>query len=247
MSESVLSLAGAKGRLLMRRCFVTRRLALGLTLALVGLVSQDVVSAQTLAETQQLADQGLAAAQNYLGTMYRTGEGVPHDDTQAVAWYRKAADQGLDRAQYNLGVAYRAGEGVPQDFTQAVVWLRRAADQGLAAAQASLGDMYRNGEGVPQDFTEAVAWYRKAAEEGDAGGQSKLGFMYFKGGGVPQDYVEAHKWLNLAASRVTGDEPKKLFAVARDLVAKQMTPAQIPEAQKRATEWQAAFEKRPAE
>ena len=46
-----------------------------------------------------------------------------------------------------------------------------------------------------------------------------------------------------AASRVTGDEQKE-YAESRDGLAKQMTPAQIAEAQKRAADWQAAFEKR---
>ena len=70
--------------------------------------------------------------------------------------------------------------------------------------------------------------------------------MYFQGQGVPQDYVEAHKWINLGTSRVTGDTQKER-AEARNLLAKQMTPAQLAEAQRLAREWQAAFEKRQAE
>jgi TPR repeat protein len=38
-------------------------------------------------------------AQNDLGFMYSTGEGVPQDDTEAGRWYRLAADQGLAEAQ----------------------------------------------------------------------------------------------------------------------------------------------------
>ena len=48
--------------------------ALGLTLSLVGLVSQGTTSAQTLAETQQKADQGDADAQFSLGFMYLIGD-----------------------------------------------------------------------------------------------------------------------------------------------------------------------------
>ena len=59
---------------------------------------------------------------------------------------------------------------------------------------------------------------------------------------MPQDDVEAHKWFNVAASRATGDGQKE-FVEARDALAKQMTPAQVAEAQRLEREWQAAFEK----
>ena len=57
------------------------------------------------------AEAGDAGAQNDLGFMYDTGEGVPQDDAEAARWYRLAADQGHAGAQYNLGArrAARAG------------------------------------------------------------------------------------------------------------------------------------------
>ena len=55
------------------------------------------------------------------------------------------------------------------------------------------------------------------------------------------DYVEAHRWFNLAASHVTGDEQRE-YAETRDALAKKTTRAQLAEAQRRAAEWQAAFE-----
>ena len=42
---------------------------------------------------KQLADQGHASAQLYLGRMYEFGWGVPQDAAEAAKWYRKAADQ----------------------------------------------------------------------------------------------------------------------------------------------------------
>ena len=70
--------------------------------------------------------------------------------------------------------------------------------------------------------------------------------MYHNGEGMPQDYVEAYRWLILAVSNATGDTQNK-SAEIRDATAKQMTPAQLAEAQRLAREWQAAFEKRQAE
>jgi len=85
---------------------------------------------------------------------------------------------------------------------------------------------------------------QQKAEQGDPEAQCNLGFLYRTGQGVPQDDVEAaHKWLNLAAAASMGCSEKR-YADARDSLAKMMTPEQIAEAQKRANEWLAAFEKR---
>jgi uncharacterized protein len=41
-----------------------------------------------------LAEQGVAAAQSYLGFMFETGRGAPQNYTEAAMWYRRAAEQG---------------------------------------------------------------------------------------------------------------------------------------------------------
>ena len=70
------------------------------------------------------------------------------------------------------------------------------------------------------------------AERGDAFAQFILGSMCESGEGVPQDYVQAHMWFNLAAAAGDAAAPHN-----RDLVAAMMTPAQIAEAQRLASEW----------
>ena len=94
-----------------------------------------------------------------------------------------------------------------------------------------------------QTETAGIAALRVLANAGDAEAQNDLGYAYDIGQGVPQDYVESHKWHNLAASRASA-ENQKIYAGIRDLVAAEMTPAQLAEAQKLAREWLAAFEKR---
>jgi len=92
--------------------------------------------------------------------------------------------------------------------------------------------LYDSGKGVHQDSFEAVKWYRKAAEQGIAAAQANLGNMYAQGKGVPQDYVKAHKWYNLAGAGGNNQGKQN-----RDVLEKKMTPSQVTEAQKLASEW----------
>jgi uncharacterized protein len=70
-----------------------------------------------------MAEQGVPAAQSYLGFMFETGRGVPQNYTEAAMWYRRAAEQGDSRAQYSLGLLYDRGQGVPRDIVEASKWL----------------------------------------------------------------------------------------------------------------------------
>jgi TPR repeat protein len=85
---------------------------------------QDYVSASQ--NFIPLAEQGVAAAQSYLGFMFETGRGIPQNYTEAAMWYRRAAEQGDARAQYSLGLLYDRGQGVPRDIVEASKWLNLA-------------------------------------------------------------------------------------------------------------------------
>ena len=91
--------------------------------------------------------------------------------------------------------------------------------------------MYYDGKGVSQDYSTAVKWYSLSAKQGNVGAQNFLGVMYGLGNGVIQDNVYAHMWFNIAASQ--GDENA---VKGRDMIAKEMTPADISTAQKLARE-----------
>jgi len=159
---------------------------LGLVVGLVGLVAagpfEDEAATYAVAAAaygrgdyatalrlwRPLANQGNAAAQYYLGTMYGNGLGVPVDSAASKSWWRKAADGGYAEAQMMLGRLYENGLAVPLDYSTAMSWWRRAADQGYAEAQYHLGFMYQYGMGVPQDYSAAARWYRMAANQGNA-------------------------------------------------------------------------------
>ena len=123
------------------------------------------------------------------------------------------------------------------DYATAFQILRPLAEHGDVHTQLSVGLMYREGQGVQRDYAQAVVWFLKVANQGDNPhgeidlAQNALGEMYRDGLGVPQDYVRAHMWFNLAASH-------GLFGRKdRDDLAAKMTPAQIAEAQRLASEW----------
>jgi len=152
------------------------------------------------------------------------GKGIPPEGAD------HAEDHGLAEVAFQAGVdAYERG-----DYETALKEWRPLADQGYAGAQNELGAMYEEGKGVPQDYTEAVKWYRLAADQGVAPPQHNLGRMYATGRGVPQDYVQAHMWFSLSAARGNEDAPMLM-----DRAAKEMTPAQLAEAQRLAREWKA--------
>jgi len=93
-----------------------------------------------LAELRVDANAGSARAQFFLGIAYDTGMGVPHDDVEAVSWYRQAAERGNAAAQFNLGALYYSGQGVPQDYVEAHKWRNLAASRASAETRQQYGD-----------------------------------------------------------------------------------------------------------
>ena len=150
------------------------------------------------------------------------------DYATALRLLRPLAEQGNARAQSTLGFMYANGRGVAKDDAAAVSWYRKAAEQGYVRAQLDLGGIYE----TQNDDVAAASWYRKAADQGLAFAQHDIGVMYAAGRGVAQDYVQAHMWFNLSAAQGNAGAVKN-----RNLIAAHMTPAQLAEAQRLASEW----------
>lgn len=140
---------------------------------------------------------------------------------------------------YDKGLkAYERG-----DFSAALQEWRPLAKQGNASAQFNLGQMYFLGRVVSQDYAEALNWHTLAAEQGDSRAATTIGSMYATGRGVRQDFVRAYMWHALAVEH-GGRYPyfTRDARVARDDVARRLTPEQIAEGQKLAGEWMARQE-----
>lgn len=118
------------------------------------------------------------------------------------------------------------------DFATALREWQPLADKGDVHAQFYLGLLYENGDGVPRDIAKARQWYEKSAAQNGANAQFYLGLLSAFGQGGPIDLVQAYMWYSLAA-----ENGHQGAAVYRGDLAKEMTPAQIAEARKRAREW----------
>ena len=79
------------------------------------------------------------------------------------------------------------------------------------------------------DYAAALREWTPLAEKSDAEAQNNLGVVYFEGQGARQDYVTAHMWANIAPVNGSEIAPK-----IRNVITKEMSPAQIHAAQKRA-------------
>ena len=110
--------------------------------------------------------------------------------------------------------------------------LRKLADQGDAEAQWQMGVRFHNAEGVPHDDAQAMQWFQRAAEQGHVTAQSALGAYYFAARGVPKDLSKAYFWSVIAMAQ--GDEISK---GRLELLASQMTHAQVDAARQQAEAW----------
>ena len=146
-----------------------------------------------------LAEQGDPVAQNLIGVMNKTGQGMPIDYKAAFTWYSKSAEQWNAFAQNNLGVMYEYGLGVSADIDKAMEFYRLSANNNCAAAKHNLGHIYAG----RKDYAEALAWYRRAAEQGFADSQLNIGLMYEYGLGVNKDLNIALSWYKAAMSGET--------------------------------------------
>jgi len=190
-----------------------------------------------LREFKVAAERGDDRAQMALGFMYDRGDGVAVDHAAAIRWYRKAAEQGHAGAENGLGEMYAGGRGVPRDEREAAKWFRRAAERGNPVAQNNLGRACAMGLGVARDHREAIAWFRRSADQGYPEGQLNLGLAYANGHGVAPNPVAAYKWISIAAKHLSAGPHRELVARERDRLARILTPAEIAEAERLASQW----------
>lgn len=150
------------------------------------------------------ANNGMAEAQNMLGTCYYNGYGVDKNSDLAFEWYTKSAENGSSNAQYMLGWAYTNAS----QYDGAYHWLKKSAEQGNAYAQKELGILYYWGRGVVEDNDLAFEWFSKSAKNGYGWGQYWLGSMYQSGYGTNKNREAALKWYHTSLNSNPDNELK---------------------------------------
>jgi GAF domain-containing protein len=131
--------------------------------------SSNSIDTSTLAQLQQLAEQGDPLAQNALGLRYAQGDGVKLDEEEAARWFTKAAEQGNVAAQSKLGSLYWVGRGVPASLHDAYFWTvlaRAGGDKGSKELAKLIGDhMTRaQSEQIEQDANTWLQQHQASAK-----------------------------------------------------------------------------------
>jgi hypothetical protein len=142
-------------------------------------------------------------AENNLGLLYATADGVPEDGVRAARWLRRPAEEGVAIAQNNLALLYAMGRGVKRDVAEAVRWFSLAADEGVAISQENLGVLYANGDGVPKDMIQAHRWLNLSRINGQGTAAEKLATI--ERGMSAQDIARAtelaQQWLDVRRAK----------------------------------------------
>lgn len=123
-------------------------------------------------ELKRSASARHSSSQYALGCIFRDGNGVPQDYSEAMKWYKLASNQGHKKAQYEMAVLFENGKGIPKDYRyakgSAKKYYYRSAKKGYALAQYSVGKMYEFNTLGPKYLDKAHKWYKLAADQGNA-------------------------------------------------------------------------------
>lgn len=143
-----------------------------------------------------LADAGDPKAQNDVGIMYETGQGLNANFKIASKYYEMSANQGYSEGECNFGLVKKA----QKKYQEAVELFQKSANQGNMCGEHYLAVMYQHGKGIRRDYTKALEYYKKSADKGYSLAQSNLAVMYEKGKGTKINLSEAIHYYELSAN-----------------------------------------------
>lgn len=109
------------------------------------------------------AKQGDPVAQDGLGYLYLSGQGVKKDEKLANIYFRKSAEQGYADGQFYLGKSLLNA----RQYKEGAYWSEKAARQGNVDAQFNMALLYKDGLGVKQDVGYMYFWFNVAARNGN--------------------------------------------------------------------------------
>lgn len=127
------------------------------------------------------ADRGDAAAQDFVGHLFFSGNGVPRSPEIAFGYFKAAATKSA-QAGYNLGQCHFGAQGTEQNTAKALEAWKKAAEMGSGRAASSAAMIYLAGDGVPADPAEGLRLAKRAVELNDPSGLVVLGELHFRSG-----------------------------------------------------------------
>lgn len=77
-----------------------------------------------------------------IGDLFKAGEVLPRDYTQAINWYTQAANEGDVPAMVELGMYYASGASGNEDCGNAIKWFNEAANGGSLESKRNLVWLY---------------------------------------------------------------------------------------------------------
>lgn len=140
----------------------------------------------TMAYMTELAQDGYAPAQVYLGRVY-------YDRGEyniGLKWYLLAAEQDYPRVYFNLARSYDEGLGIEKNYKKAFEYFQLGAKYGDLNCCGFVGWCYYCGFGVDRDYHLAYKWCKSVSEE-SMGACYILGFLYKHGRGIPKDLEQS--------------------------------------------------------
>lgn len=174
---------------------------------------------------RQAAEAGDADAQEELAGVYSELDfsGMPHDDVEAVKWFRKAAEGGSYRAKQRLVLMLQEKRGEISPHDEDILGWEKEQEPSNAGMMltpmtredmlnvidaANSGDadkLYLAGlsflNGFPkQDYGKAFKLLKSSADRGYVPAIVYMGILYEKGLGVATNYEEARRWYELASN-----------------------------------------------
>jgi TPR repeat protein len=175
------------------------------------------------------ADGGKALARWKLGSMYASGDGVPHDDAKAYQYFSQIVEAYDDSdpdprergvvASAFVAIGAYSLTGIPsvhvsRNVSRALDLFTYAATEfGDPHAQYNLGRMYLDGDGVPKDARRGARWLRLAADKNHMESQALLGNLYFSGlGGIQRQRALGLMYLTMARE-AAGDRKQSRWVV----------------------------------
>ncbi|WP_420414962.1 hypothetical protein [Roseibium sp.] len=156
-------------------------------------------AAKAIEGLERKARDGSASSAKTLGRIYRDGEFLHADRTQAKTWFLRSAELGDAGAMHDLGHLLLSG-GKTSEAPEGLKWLRLGAKAKHGGALTSLARLHLKSE-YGLDPMEAVDLLERSVAVGHPGAMEELARLYATGTFLSQDRSKAIELAQKGADR----------------------------------------------